>query len=287
MLGHISALAVAEPKSVLVVACGAGVTAGSFIPYPGITRIVICDIEPLVPDHVTPMFKKENYDVVHNPRVTIVHDDGRHFIRTTKEKFDIITSDPIDPWVKGCAALNTVDYYEMCKAHLNPGGVVSLWIPLYESNAETIKSVLGTFFSVFPNGIFWSNDYGGDGYDAVLFGQVAPTRIDVDQLQARLDRPDYGAVKASLEDVGFHNAVDLLATYAGRATDLQDWMKDAQINTDKNLRLQYLAGMALNNYKGAELLAGITRYYKFPDNLFIGSGDSLETLAEKLRNRKR
>ena len=287
MLGHISALAVAEPKSVLVVACGAGVTAGSFIPYPGITRIVICDIEPLVPDHVTPMFKKENYDVVHNPRVEIVHDDGRHFIRTTKEKFDIITSDPIDPWVKGCAALNTVDYYEMCKAHLNPGGVVSLWIPLYESNAETIKSVLGTFFNVFPNGIFWSNDFGGDGYDAVLFGQVQPTQFDVDQLQARLDRPDYAEVKASLEDVGFHNAVDLLATYAGRAADLHDWMKDAQINTDKNLRLQYLAGMALNNYKGAELLSGITRYYTFPENLFIGSGESTQALAEKLKSRKR
>ena len=110
----------------LVVACGAGVTAGSFIPHTNIQRIVICDIEPLVPKYVTPRFGKENYNVVDNPRVEVVHDDGRHFIRTTREKFDIITSDPIDPWVKGCAALNTVEYYEMCKAHLNPGGVMSL-----------------------------------------------------------------------------------------------------------------------------------------------------------------
>src|SRR5208337_729288 len=116
-----------------------------------------------------------------NPRVAVVHDDGRHFLRTTKEKFDIITSDPIDPWVKGCAALNTVEYYEMCRSHLNPGGVMSLWIPFYESNPETIKSVLGTFFRVFPRGLIWSNDGGaGDRYDAVLFGQVAGTRIDLD-----------------------------------------------------------------------------------------------------------
>ncbi len=287
MLGHISALTIPQPKSVLVVACGAGVTAGSFVVHPGIKRIVICDIEPLVPEYVAPMFKKENYDVVNDPRVEVVHDDGRHFIRTTKEKFDIITSDPIDPWVKGCAALNTVEYYEMCKAHLNPGGVVSLWIPLYESNSKTVKSVLATFFKVFPNGILWSNDTSGEGYDAVLFGQVEPTKIDVDKLQERLDSPDHLLVKESLDEVGFHSAVDLLSTYAGRAPDLQEWMSDAQINTDGNLRLQYLAGMAFNSYIGTEILSGITRYYRFPDQLFIGSGARKQSLEEKLSSRKK
>ncbi len=287
MLGHISALALPEPKSVLVVAGGAGVTAGTFVVYPGIKRIVICDIEPLVPEHVAPMFKKENYDVVHDPRVEIIHDDGRHFIRTTKEKFDIITSDPIDPWVKGCAALNTVEYYDMCKKHLNPGGVVSLWIPLYESNTPTIKSVLATFFRVFPNGVLWSNDTNGEGYDAVLFGQDQPTRIDVDALQARLDLPENAPVKQSLDDVGFHSAEDLLSTYAGQARDLQEWMKDAQINTDRNLRLQYLAGMAYNTYIGTEILTGITRYYRFPSNLFVGTDVRLQSLEEKLAVRKK
>ena len=120
----------------LVVACGAGVTAGTFLLHPEVKRIVICDIEPLVPTTVTPMFGKENYHVVdgialENPhmvdgkQVEVVYDDGRHFLRTTREKFDIITSDPIDPWVKGCAALNTVEYYRMCRDHLNPGGIVS------------------------------------------------------------------------------------------------------------------------------------------------------------------
>ena len=169
MLGHISALAHNQPESVLVVACGAGVTAGTFVLHPDIKRIVICDIEALVPKVVAPMFDKENYGVVKDSRTQVVLDDGRHFIRTTKEKFDIITSDPIDPWVKGCAALNTVEYYEMCKQHLKPGGVMSLWIPLYESNSETAKSAIATFFKVFPNGILWSNDSDEGGYDAVLF----------------------------------------------------------------------------------------------------------------------
>jgi spermidine synthase len=285
MLGHISALAFPEPKSVLVVACGAGVTAGSFIPHTNIQRIVICDIEPLVPRDVTPRFGKENYNVVDNPRVEVVHDDGRHYIRTTKEKFDIITSDPIDPWVKGCAALNTVEYYEMCKAHLNHGGVMSLWIPFYESNSQTIKSVLATFFKVFPNGIVWSNDQNGEGYDAVLFGQVDPTVIDVNQLQERLDRPEYAEVRQSLEDVGFHSAVDLLATYAARASDLTAWMRDAQINTDRNLRLQYLAGMSLNNYQETQILKEITQTYQFPRSLFVGEGPRLNLLEDRLKIR--
>lgn len=282
MLGHLSAIAHAKPESVLVVACGAGVTAGSFVVHPDVKRIVICDIEPLVPQVIAPMFAKENYDVVRDPRTRIVIDDGRHFIRTTKEKFDVITSDPIDPWVKGCAALNTIEYYQMCKAHLKPGGVMSLWIPLYENDTATVKSMIATFFKVFPNGILWSNDDKGDGYDAVLFAQVEPTQIDLDQLHQRLARADHERVRDSLKEAGFTNVTDLIATYAGQARDLQEWMRDAEINTDRNLRLQYLAGMSLNTYMGSEILSGITRYKKFPDNLFTGSGAQKQALRARM-----
>jgi spermidine synthase len=317
MLGHLPALVHKKPESVLVVACGAGITAGGFVLHPDVKRVVICDIEPLVPKVVTPMFGAENYHVVdgiarENPhtvdgkQVEVVYDDGRHFLRTTRETFDIITSDPIDPWVKGCAALNTVEYYRMCRDHLNPGGIVSLWIPLYEGDLETTKSVIATFFQVFPHGILWANEragYGSDalwsderfGYDAVLFGQVEPTVIDVDALQRRLDRPDHRLVKQSLRDVGFGDfntvadgvpvrpvVLDLLATYAGQAPLLKEWSRGAQINTDRNLRLQYLAGMWLNSNVGARTLSGILAHYRFPDRTFVGSPESLLALKQAL-----
>lgn len=312
MLGHVSVLARRNPddvKDVLVVACGAGVTAGSFIPYPNIKNIVICDIKPLVPKVVTPMFGEQNYHIVdgidkQNPHIVngkevrVVYDDGRHYIRTLPQaaKYDIITSDPIDPWVKGCAALNTVEYYQMCKEHLKPGGVMSLWIPLYESNVDTAKSVIGTFFQVFPNGILFSNDLNGEGYDAVLLGQAEPTQIDLDALQQRLDSNEYRPVKDSLMEVGFGIvggnpgqgpnergvAIDLLATYAGRAADLKEWMKDAQINTDRNLRLQYLAGMWLNSYIGTAILDGILQHYKFPEQVFVGSEERIQMMKQAL-----
>jgi spermidine synthase len=159
---------------------------------------------------------------------------------------------------------------------------MTLWIPFYESNADTAKSMIATFFRVFPNAILWSNDSEGEGYDAVLLGQVEPTRIDLDKLHARLNRADYLRVKESLAAVGFHTAISLLATYAGQAPDLQDWTRDAQLNTDRNLRLQYLAGLSLNSYRGSEILAGIRRYYRFPDKLFLGSHSRIQTLKYAL-----
>jgi spermidine synthase len=306
MLGHIPALVHKKPESVLVVACGAGVTAGTFVLHPDVKRIVICDIEPLVPTTVTPMFGKENYHVVddialENPhkvkgkQVEVIYDDGRHFLRTTKEKFDIITSDPIDPWVKGCASLNTVEYYQMCRDHLNPGGSVSLWIPLNESNLETTKSLIATFFKVFPNGIVWSNERDSFGYDAVLFGQVEPTVINVDEVQRRLSAMDYKFVKQSLYEVGLlqpltafegeairDDGLELLATYSGQAPLLKEWSAGAQINTDRNLRLQFLAGMSLNSYMGDGILTSILSHYRFPDQTFVGSPETIEALKQAL-----
>lgn len=314
MLGHLSVLTQRNPedvRDVLVVACGAGVTAGSFVPYPNIESITICDIEKLVPTVVTPMFGKVNYHITdgiaeENPRrlegkdITVVYDDGRHYIRTlpNDRKFDVITSDPIDPWVKGCAALNTVEYYRMCRDHLNPGGVMSLWIPLYESDNETVRSIISTFFQVFPNGVIFSNDINGQGFDAVLLGQIEPIRIDLDRLNERINSTEYAGVRESLIEVGFgadvadimwkpniwgKTEVALLATYAGRAADMGQWMKGAQINTDKNLRLQYLAGMSVNSFMATKILKGILEYYTYPEDMFIGSAQRLEELKLALR----
>jgi spermidine synthase len=245
------------------------------------------------------MFGEENYHVVDgithkNPhtvngkQVEVVYDDGRHFLRTTREKFDIITSDPIDPWVKGCAALNTVEYYRMCHDHLNPGGSVGLWIPLYQSDLATAKSMIATFFEVFPNAILWSNEREGTGYDCVLFAEVDPTVINVDELQRRLDRPDHKRVKESLREVGFgrgldwvvEEGVDLLATYLGQAAFLKEWSRGAQINTDRNLRLQYLAGMWLNSERYEEILSGIRAHYRFPEKTLVGSPERIRVLKQ-------
>ena len=271
MLGHLSALLHPKPRSILVVGCGAGVTAGTFTLHPDVERIVLCEIEPLIPTVAAGFFSKENYNFLQDPRVQIVYDDARHYILTTHEKFDIITSDPIHPWIKGSAALYTKEYFELCKRHLNPGGIVTQWVPLYESSKDVVKSEMATFFTAFPYGTIWSNDISGEGYDVVLLGQAEPMKIDVDALQQRLERPDHLNVAASLAEVKFASVMDLLSTYAGQGLDLRDWLLDAQINTDRNLRLQYLAGLGLNAYQGAAIYNEIRSYRQFPKDLFLAS----------------
>ena len=271
MLGHMSALMHPDPQSVLVVGFGAGVTAGSFVLHPGIKRIVICEIEPLIPRMVAPYFSNENYNVVSDPRVEIVYDDARHYILTTTEKFDIITSDPIHPWVKGAASLYTKEYFEEVKAHLKPGGVVTQWVPLYQSTEDVIKSEVATFFDVFPFGTIWSNQYAnGGGYDVIMLSKAEALKIDPAALDARLNRRDHGRIEAALTQVELAGVDGLMATYAGQARDLRPWLADAQINTDRNLRLEYLAGMA-NNVYDAQISQDMLMFRRFPEEMFSGA----------------
>ncbi len=210
---------------------------------------------------------------------------ARHFMLTTKEKFDIITSDPIHPWVKGSAVLYTQEYFQLCKDHLNPGGMVTQWVPFYESTVGTVQSELKTFFSVFPDGTLWSNDQNGEGYDAIVLGEADPAVIDVDEVQTRLDGKDYGWVAQSLADVGFPSALDLLKTYGGSAYDLEPWLLHAAINRDRDLRLQYLAGFGSNLYIEKAIYNDIKDTRTYPDYLFAGSPENLASLRSVLKGK--
>src|SRR5947199_8787701 len=99
-----------------------------------------------------------------------------------------------------------------------------------------MKTELATFFEVFPNGTLWSNNLNGDGYDLVLIGQADATLINVDELQQRLEPPGYTAVSASISEVGFHSGVEVLATYAGRASELRPLLAHAQSKKNLNMR---------------------------------------------------
>jgi spermidine synthase len=282
MLGHIPALIHDGPSSVLVVGFGAGVTAGTFVVHPEVKNITICEIEPLIPQASSKYFATENHNVFHDPRTHMVYDDARHFVLTTPNKFDIITSDPIHPWVKGTATLYSKEYFELVKKHLNPGGVITQWVPLYESDFETVKSELATFFDVFPNGTIWGNDINGEGYDIVLLAQVEPTKIDLDRLQQRMSRDDHKLVARSLAEVNFHSVPQLLGTYAGRASDLKSWLVGAQINRDLNLRLQYLAGMGLNYDQPGVVYSEMLRRRTPAPEVFSGSPENVAAFVAAL-----
>lgn len=283
MLGHLPAL-VAEPKDVLVVGFGAGVTAGTFTQYPTVKRIVICEVEPKIPPSSTRYFPTQNYGVLHDPKTEIFYDDARHFVLTSREKFDLITSDPIHPFVKGSASLYSKEYFEMVRAHLTPQGIVTQWVPLYESDSETVKSEIATFFEVFPGGQVFANLSGSLGYDVVLMGRNGGGPIDIESVVARSLQPSYAKVMESLNDVGFKSAYELYGTFAASHEDLRGWLSGAAINRDKDLRLQYLAGLSLNRQTGNDIYREIVAKRTWPNRQFTGSVDSVTQLTPVLVN---
>ena len=282
MLGHITTLVPKTPTKVLVIGCGAGVTAGAVSIDPMVKDQTIAEIEPLVPRVVSTHFAEHNFNVVANPKVKVHLDDARHYLLTTDEKFDAITSDPLDPWVKGAATLYTREFFQVVKNHLNPGGVVTLFVQLYESTDSAVKSEIATFLEAFPNGAVFANTVNGQGYDLVLFGQLEAGKINVDAVQARLDDPANAAIAQSLREIGISSAVELFGTYAGRRSDMQNWLSDAIINTDRNLKLQYLAGLGLNLYQSDAIYKAMIREAKYPDELFDGSDETLKSLRAKI-----
>lgn len=283
MLGHLTTLVPPRAGRVLVIGCGAGVTAGAVSIDPVVEHETIAEIEPLVPEVVSTYFSAHNFAVVTNPKVQVEIDDARHFLQTTKETFDAITSDPLDPWVKGAAMLYTREFFDLAKSRLSPGGVMTLFVQLYESNTAAVKSEIGTFFEAFPNGMIFANTHHGAGYDLVLLGQRQPSPIDVDAIQARLSTAEYAPVLRSLGEIGMASASDLFATYAGSATDYAEWLEDAQINRDANLRLQYLAGQGLNLYRADVIFAEMLQHAQLPpDRLFSGSPATVDELRQKI-----
>ena len=285
MLGHLVTLLPDQQRNFLVIGCGAGVTAGAVSIEPNLESEIIAEIEPLVPAVVSTYFGEHNYNVVKNPKVHVEIDDGRHFVMTTKLKFDGITSDPLDPWVKGAAMLYTREYFESAKAHLNPGGVYTLFVQMYESNEAAVKSEVATFFQAFPYGAVFANNIQGTGYDLVLVGFRDDKPIDVDRFNQRLSSPKYAQVAQSLREIGFYSAIDLLATFSGRPADLQPWLADATINSDRNLRLQYLAGMSLNLYQADAIYQSMVSKgggVKYPEGFFMGSPGVIDVLKQAI-----
>ncbi len=280
MLGHLPCLAHGAPRSVLVVGCGAGVTAGCFVDWPTVERIVVCEIEPAVVEAARVHLADVNRGVLDDPRTEVVLDDARHYLATTNETFDIITSDPIHPWVRGAAALYTAEYYGLVQARLRPGGVVTQWVPLYQTDAAAVKSQLATLFDAFPFATIWNSDPTNHGYDLVAMARALPMSFDMTRMQTQIE--DLPTVRGSLGECDLGSALALLSTYAGDASSLAGWLADAERNVDVSLRLQYFAGLALDRYQDHAIYAAMRAAFSVPDGMFTGADHELDALYAAL-----
>jgi hypothetical protein len=184
-----------NPKKVAGIAFGTGQTFGTCLLYP-IDSMISVEIDPEVITACKGRFDKENYNILNNPKNSIVIDDGRFFLQGTDEKYDVITAEPLQPFTRGTVNLYTLEFYKACKRCLNPGGIVAQWIPTYNSGVTDTWSMIRTMAVVFDYcSLFLNRD------DAFVLGSDRPIKVDPSKELPReaiedMKRVDNGSIYA-------------------------------------------------------------------------------------------
>ncbi|UCD75936.1 MAG: fused MFS/spermidine synthase [Phycisphaerales bacterium] len=255
LLGHLPTLLHPDPKTAVVIGLGAGLTLGGVAAEESLERIVVVEIEPAVFDAAM-QFADLHDDALHDSRVEIVYQDGRNYLLTTPEKFDVITADPIHPWAQGAAYLYTTEYYGMIADHLADGGVMCQWLPLYELNEEHLKCVVASFAENFAHTTLWQ----ATG-DAVLIGSNSPVGVDLANLAARMEQP--GAAR-QLARTGLADPLSFLAEFTMDQEGIERFARDAIINTDDNLYLEFSSPLTIGTGISGENTLVIDSYRSNP-----------------------
>jgi spermidine synthase len=231
--GHLGLLLHPDPKTVLVVGLGGGVTAGAAARHP-IERLDIAEIEPAVVA-ANSFFAAANGDVLHNPKVRTVIADARNFLLTTPNRYDVIISEPSNPWIGGIASLFSVEFFELAKARLRPGGIMVQWIHAYSLLPDDLRMVVTTFREVFPATMIWQPT----GGDYLLVGRAAPAPVDLDLLKRRFETDP--AVARDLGQIGARSWASVLGYFALDEADSKRYTEDGRLNTDDRLPLEFSA----------------------------------------------
>ena len=186
MQGIIAAMLHPKPESALVIGLGTGSSAGWLGAIPAIQRVDAVELEPVVLD-VARACTAVNAGVLTNPKVNIIIGDAREVLLTSGRTYDIITSEPSNPYRAGIASLFTQEFYAAARERLNKRGIFAQWVQSYAVHPDTIRTIYATLTSVFPNVQTWWTTRG----DLLLVASVDPILVDVNALGARLRTEPY------------------------------------------------------------------------------------------------
>jgi hypothetical protein len=259
LLGHIPMLCAPRTHNVLTIGFGAGFTAGA-IGRHAIERQDLVEISPGVL-HADELFKAWNGGPLQDPRTAVHLEDARSFIRTTPRLYDVIVSEPSNPWVVGVAGLFSREFFHDAASKLEPDGVLCLWFHEYEQTSDAVALVVRTLASEFPEIWLW-REYGFT--DMVLVASRTPLTIDFEQMERRFD-----AVRDDMERIGIHSLAALLAHNAAGPGEMKRAVTPGPEHTDLNPRLEFLAARAV--------LAGTASDFGWRHDLNFRAPSSMET----------
>jgi spermidine synthase len=226
VMGHLAALlAPNRAPRVLVVGLGAGATPGALAQHSG-SQIDVVELSESV-IAAAPFFHVANADVLQQPNVHLRIDDGRNYLLRNRQPYDVVTADVVHPYDAGATNLYSIEYFSLVARSLAPNGIMIQWVS--PGSAFEHSLIVRTFLRAFPNSTLW---LGGD----LLVGSPSPLRLSRAELDTRLADP---AARASLAEVGFNHAQDVLAQFRGTAEELQTYAASGPILTDDHPILEY------------------------------------------------
>jgi spermidine synthase len=248
LLGLLPVLIHGDAQEIAIIGLGSGVTAASALAAGTVRRADVIEISPEVVD-ASRYFEKENGRVLDRPGVRVIVGDGRTHLLLTHQRYDVIVSEPSNPWMAGVATLFTREFFQAAKATLKPHGLLCQWAHTYDIRLDDLKSIVGTFASVFPQGSMWLVG----GGDLLLIGSADG------EIASRLSAVATGArrraVDAVLNDVGVTPgtaAFALLSLYAGGPAELARFSANSVIQTDDHLPLEYSAPRGIYGRTGED-----------------------------------
>jgi spermidine synthase len=263
LLGHLPLLLHPAPADAVVIGLGSGISVGSALRHP-FRRVTVVELEPAVVT-ASRFFDGVSGRPLADPRTRLVVNDARNFLLLTRERFDVIVSEPSNPWMTGAASLFTREFFALARERLRPGGVFGQWVQLYSLTPDMLRTIVRTFAAVFPHAAVFQSASG----DTVLVGSATPLRPDYPALAARLAAP---AVADDLARVGIRDVADLAARLVLDATDVERFVQTAVLNTDDNAHVEFTAPRTLYVDAVAENLQRMT-------GAFQAGGPWLDALA--------
>lgn len=242
IFGHLPLLVAPDAERALVIGWGGGTTAAALLRHP-IDALTAVEISPAVLE-VAELFERANGRPRDDPRLELVVDDARRLLRERDETWDVIVSQPSNPWVAGMGDLFTREAFADVARRLTDDGVFAIWVPSYETDDATVALVLRTLRDVFAHVEVWATRD-----ESFLLASRRPLRVDLDAAETRLDR---ARVAADLARAGRHSLASLLAMHALTDADVDALLADhpGPLNTDAHERLRHVAPQAF--FTGAE-----------------------------------
>tara|TARA_B100000519_G_scaffold197571_2_gene205602 strand:- start:2738 stop:5137 length:2400 start_codon:yes stop_codon:yes gene_type:complete len=222
---HIPLMLHPDPKEVLFMGLGTGLTAGGSIPHEGIQQI---DVVELIPEVVEAcrLLAQHNFNIIDHPRVKVFIDDCRHYLLGTDRQYDVIVSDLFVPWESESGYLYTTEHYQVARQRLKPGGHFCQWLPLFQLGEEEFEAIANSFASVFPHVTIWWAELHSSKPVIALVGMDTTLHISGEQLSQRLSSlwKNIGSTDVVMGDVK-----QFWELYQG------DWRlrPDARLNSDE------------------------------------------------------